>query len=72
VILLGSITETLGTIIMKNRDLVFYAIPTFSLALLVLLPIALATGISFGDGFPGITLIEEWIKSGEQFVFSKN
>ncbi|MBL4582130.1 MAG: hypothetical protein JKY29_09955 [Gammaproteobacteria bacterium] len=57
---------------MKNKDLVFYAISAFSLCLLVLLPIAFSSGFSFGDDFPGITLLQEWIKSGEQFASSKN
>ena len=57
---------------MKNQDLVFYAISAFALTLLVLLPFAFTSGFSFGDDFPEITLIEEWIKSGEQFAFSKN
>lgn len=57
---------------MKNQDLVFYAISAFSLALLVLLPIAFAAGFSFGDDFPGITFLREWIETGEQFALSKN
>jgi hypothetical protein len=63
-------TETLGLIIMKNKDLVFYAISAFSLALFVLLPAA--AGFSIGEDFPGISFLQEWIKSGEQFVSSKN
>jgi hypothetical protein len=70
--LLWSVTETLGIKKMKNQDLVFYAISAFALTLLVLLPIAFTSGFSFGDDFPRITLIEEWIKSGEQFAFRKN
>ena len=57
---------------MKNKDLVFYAISVFSLALLVLLPIAIANGLSLGGDFPGMTLLQEWIKSGEQFVSNKS
>lgn len=57
---------------MKNKDLVFYAISTFSLALLVFLPIAIANGFSLGGDFPGMSLLQDWIDSGEQFVSSKN
>jgi hypothetical protein len=62
----------LGIIIMKNQDLVFYSISAFSLALLVLLPIVLAAGFSFGDDFLGIALLQEWIETGKQFALSKN
>lgn len=55
---------------MKNKDLVFYAISALSMCLFVLLPVA--AGFSLGDDFPGISFLQEWIKSGEQFVSSKN
>ena len=62
-------TETLGIITMKSKDLVFYAISAFSLALFVLLP--LAVGFSVGEDFPGITFLQEWINTGDQFALSK-
>ena len=65
-------TETLGIIKMKNKDLVFYAISAFSLSLLVLLPIAIANGFSLGGDFPGMSLLQDWIESGERFVSSRN
>ena len=62
-------TETLRIIIMKSKDLVFYAISAFSLCLFLLLP--LAVGVSVGEDFPGITFLQEWINTGDQFALSK-
>ena len=62
-------TETLEIIIMKSKDLVFYAISAFSLCLFLLLP--LAVGFSVGEDFPGITFLQEWIQTGDQFALSK-
>lgn len=62
-------TETLGIIIMKNKDLTFYALLAFSLCLFLLIP--LVVGFSVGNDFPGITFLQEWIKTGDEFALSK-
>lgn len=61
--------ETLGIIIMKNKDLVFYAISVFVLCLFVLVP--LAVEISNDENFPGNAFLQKWIDSGDQFALSK-
>ena len=58
-----------GTIIMKNKDLMFYAFLALLLGVLVL-PAAAAQHSS-ADYFPGYALLLEWIKAGEQFALSK-
>ena len=63
-------TETLGIIKMKNKDFVFYAISALTLILFVSIPVA--AELSVGEGSPVIAFFQEWIKSGEQFAFSKN
>lgn len=62
--------ETLGIIKMKNKDLVFYTLSALFLALFLAIPIA--AELSTGDGSPAIAFFQEWIKSGEEYVFSKN
>ena len=62
--------ETLGIIRMKNKDFVFYAFSALLLALIVAVPVA--AELSTGDGSPAIAFFQEWIKSGEEFVFRKN
>ena len=62
--------ETLGIIIMKNKDLVFYAISVFVLCLFVLIPLAIEN--SSDENFPGNAFLQEWIESGDQFALSKN
>lgn len=62
--------ETLGIIIMKNKDLVFYAISVFVLCLFVLTPLAIEN--SDEGNFPGNAVLQEWIESGDQFALNKN
>ena len=62
-------TETLGIIIMKNKDLVFYAISAFTLCLFVLVP--LAVGSSVAEDFPGIGFLQDWMATGDQFALGK-
>jgi hypothetical protein len=61
--------ENLGVIIMKSKELVFYAISAFCLCLFILLP--LAVEFSIGEYFPRISLLQEWIKTGDEFALSK-
>ena len=62
--------ETIGIIRMKNKDFVFYAISALILALFVAIPVA--AELSTGDGSPALAFFQEWIKSGEEFVFRTN
>ena len=55
---------------MKNKDFVFYAISALILALFVAIPVA--AELSTGDGSPALAFFQEWIKSGEEFVFRTN
>lgn len=55
---------------MKNKDLVFYAVSALILALFLTIPIA--AELSTGQGSPALAFFQEWIKSGEQFVFRNN
>ena len=64
------LTATLGITIMKSQDLMFYTISALTIGLLVAVPVV--TGLSVGEGFPGLSICEEWIQAGEQFVFSGN
>ena len=69
-ILPESFTETLGIIIMKNKDLVFYTISAAVLCLFVL--VSLVVENSNDENFPGNAFLQEWMESGDQFALGKN